>query len=43
MVLKTPGEIELMDQANRIVLKVLDEVGAAIAPGVTPRACSTAW
>ena len=37
MVLKTPGEIELMDQANRIVLKVLDEVGAVIAPGVTPR------
>jgi methionyl aminopeptidase len=37
MVLKTPGEIELMDQANRIVLNVLDEVGAIIAPGVTPR------
>ena len=37
MVLKTPGEIELMDQANRIVLKVLDEVGSRIAPGVTPR------
>jgi len=37
MVLKTPGEIELMDQANRIVLKVLDEVGAIIAPGVTAR------
>jgi methionyl aminopeptidase len=37
MVLKTPGEIELMDQANRIVLKVLDEVGKAIAPGMTPR------
>lgn len=37
MVLKTPGEIELMDQANRIVLKVLDAVGAAIAPGATPR------
>ena len=37
MVLKTPGEIELMDQANQIVLKVLDEVGAIIAPGVTPR------
>jgi methionyl aminopeptidase len=37
MVLKTPGEIDLMDQANRIVLKVLDEVGAIIAPGVTPR------
>lgn len=37
VVLKTPGEIELMDQANRIVLKVLDGVGAIIAPGVTPR------
>jgi methionyl aminopeptidase len=37
MVLKTPGEIDLMDQANRIVLRVLDEVGARIAPGVTPR------
>jgi methionyl aminopeptidase len=37
MVLKTPGEIELMDQANRIVLKVLDEVGTIIAPGATPR------
>jgi methionyl aminopeptidase len=37
MVLKTPGEIELMDQANRIVLKVLDEVGAVIAPGMTAR------
>jgi len=37
MVLKTPGEIELMDQANRIVLKVLDEVGTIIAPGVTSR------
>ncbi len=37
MVLKTPGEIDLMDQANRIVLRVLDEVGAAIRPGVTSR------
>jgi len=37
MVLKTPGEIELMDEANRIVHLVLDEVGARIAPGVTPR------
>jgi methionyl aminopeptidase len=37
MVLKTPGEIDLMDQANRIVLSVLDEVGAKIAPGVTSR------
>jgi methionyl aminopeptidase len=37
MVLKTPGELDLMDQANRIVLRVLDEVGALIAPGVTAR------
>ncbi|HEX6899628.1 MAG TPA: type I methionyl aminopeptidase [Thermoanaerobaculia bacterium] len=36
-VLKTPGEIELMDQANRIVHKVLDEVGARMVPGVTSR------
>ncbi len=28
-VLKTPGEIELMDQANRIVHRVLDAVGRA--------------
>jgi len=37
MVLKTPGEIELMDQANRIVHQVLEEVGELIAPGVTAR------
>ncbi|HEX7181868.1 MAG TPA: type I methionyl aminopeptidase [Thermoanaerobaculia bacterium] len=37
MVLKTPGEIELMDGANRIVRQVLDEMGKAIAPGVTSR------
>jgi methionyl aminopeptidase len=36
-VLKTPGEIELMDQANRIVHDVLDEMERQIAPGVTPR------
>jgi methionyl aminopeptidase len=36
-VLKTPGEIELMDQANRIVHKVLDEVGNRMVPGVTSR------
>jgi methionyl aminopeptidase len=36
-VLKTPGEIELMDRANQIVHQVLDEVGARIAPGVTTR------
>ena len=37
MVLKTPGEIELMDQANRIVLRVLDGIAERIAPGVTTR------
>lgn len=37
MVLKTPGEIELMDQANRVVHQVLEAVGNRIAPGVTPR------
>ncbi|MEA2599859.1 MAG: methionyl aminopeptidase [Acidobacteriota bacterium] len=37
VILKTPGEIELMDRANRIVLQVLEEVGARIAPGVTSR------
>jgi methionyl aminopeptidase len=36
MVLKTAGEIELMDQANRIVHQVLEAVGQRIAPGVTP-------
>jgi methionyl aminopeptidase len=37
MVLKTKGEIELMDDANRIVLRVLDEMGRRIVPGVTSR------
>ncbi|HEV2843905.1 MAG TPA: M24 family metallopeptidase, partial [Thermoanaerobaculia bacterium] len=36
-VLKTPGEIELMDQANRIVHRVLDEVGKRMVAGVTSR------
>jgi methionyl aminopeptidase len=36
-VLKTAGEIELMDEANRIVHQVLDEMERTIAPGVTPR------
>jgi methionyl aminopeptidase len=36
-VLKTPGEIELMDEANRIVLAVIEGVGERIAPGVTSR------
>ena len=36
-VLKTPGEIDLMDRANRIVHQVLDAVGEKIAPGVKTR------
>ena len=36
-VLKTPGEIDLMDEANKIVLAVLAGVGERIAPGVTSR------
>jgi methionine aminopeptidase len=36
-VLKTRGEIDLMDQANRIVHQVLDAMDEMIAPGVTPR------
>jgi len=35
MVLKTPGEIELMDEANRIVHSVLDGITERIAPGVS--------
>jgi methionyl aminopeptidase len=37
MVLKTPGEIELMDCANRIVHQVLDAVGERMVPGVKTR------
>ncbi|HYU34029.1 MAG TPA: type I methionyl aminopeptidase [Thermoanaerobaculia bacterium] len=37
MVLKTPGEIQLMDEANRIVHRVLEAMGQTIAPGVTSR------
>ena len=37
MVLKTPGEIELMDEANRIVHEVLDGLAREIRPGVTTR------
>ena len=36
-VLKTPAEIELMDEANRIVHRVLEGIGERIGPGVTPR------
>jgi methionyl aminopeptidase len=35
VVLKTQGEIELMDQANRIVHRVLDELEQMLEPGVT--------
>ncbi len=35
MVFKTAGEIELMDEANQIVHRVLDEVAQIIAPGTT--------
>src|SRR4026208_991761 len=37
VVLKTPGELELMDEANRIVHHVLSGLGELIAPGVTTR------
>ena len=37
VVLKTPGELELMDEANRIVHSVLEGLGGMIAPGVTTR------
>ncbi len=35
MVRKSPGEIDLMDEANRIVHRVLDGIAARVAPGVT--------
>lgn len=35
MVLKTPGEVDLMDQANRIVHEVLDAMEGLVRPGVT--------
>lgn len=38
MVLKTAGELELMDQANAIVQGVLDDLGERIRPGVTTKA-----
>ncbi len=37
MVLKTAGEIDLMDEANAIVLRVLDGIAERIAPGMTTR------
>ena len=41
MVFKTPGEVELMDEANRIVHEVLDLMAVAVAPGVTTKALDT--
>lgn len=37
MVFKTPGEIDLMDEANRIVHRVLDGIGERIGPGTTTK------
>ena len=37
MVLKTAGELELMDGANRIVHRVLDGIADLVRPGVTTR------
>ena len=38
MVFKTPGEVDLMDEANRIVHEVLDLMAETVAPGVTTKA-----
>lgn len=37
MVLKTRGEVDLMDEANAIVHRVLDGISEQIRPGVTTR------
>ncbi|MFQ5524929.1 MAG: type I methionyl aminopeptidase [Thermoanaerobaculia bacterium] len=37
MVFKTPGEVDLMDEANRIVHEVLDLMAKTVAPGVTTK------
>ena len=37
MVLKSEGELDLMDEANRIVHRVLDGIADLIRPGVTTR------
>ncbi|MEM6705236.1 MAG: type I methionyl aminopeptidase [Acidobacteriota bacterium] len=37
VVLKTEGEIELLDQANGIVHRVLDELESRVVPGATTR------
>lgn len=33
--IKTPEEIEIMDEANRIIIKILNELKSIIKPGVT--------
>lgn len=38
IVVKKPAQLELLDQANRIVHRVLDGLAERIAPGVTTRA-----
>jgi methionyl aminopeptidase len=35
LVLKSPAEIEIMDQANQIVARTLDELGEFVRPGIT--------
>ncbi|MBI5527192.1 MAG: type I methionyl aminopeptidase [Deltaproteobacteria bacterium] len=35
IVIKTPAEIDILRECNRIVLEVLDEVGRRVQPGVT--------
>ncbi len=37
MVLKSEGELELMDEANRIVHRVLDGIAERVRPGITTR------
>jgi len=37
MVLKSPGELDLMDEANRIVHEVLDGIAERVRPGMTTR------
>jgi methionyl aminopeptidase len=41
MVLKTQGEVDLMDEANAIVHRVLDGISEQIRPGVTTRELDT--
>ncbi len=41
MVFKTPGEVDLMDEANRIVHEVLNLMAESVAPGVTTKSLDT--